>query len=368
MEEKKIKVAMVTNHFGITGIGTVIMNYCRALDKNKYELTIIAGVPVADKYKRECKEYGIHLIILPSRQKNTKNHYIKMWKELKKGRYDIVHDHGSSSMMAIELTLAKLAGVKVRIAHSHNSVCPNMKLHRLLNPYFKKVYTKAVACGKLAGDWLFGENQYEILPNGFCTDDFSFSKPYRDKIRKELGIENEIVIGHIGRVNAQKNQEYLLKVFEQVVMKNDNVILLLVGTGPDSKKVEGLIEQHPNRNQIILYGETDNPAKFYSAMDVFVLPSKFEGLPVVLLEAQISGLPCIVSDKVTREVDFGDISWLSIDSDPVEWANEILKRNYTIVKRESYKYEHMKEIKCYDINYNAKILDKMYTKLMENFF
>ena len=176
MNNKKIKVAMVTNHFGITGIGTVIMNYCKALDKEKYDLTILAGQPISEKYEKECLENDIHLVTLPSRHGNPKDHYIALWKALRAGHYDIVHDHGSSSMMAIELTIAKLAGVKSRIAHSHNSNCPNMKVHKLLNPYFRTVYTKALACGQLAGNWLFGENNFEVLPNGFHTDDFTFSK------------------------------------------------------------------------------------------------------------------------------------------------------------------------------------------------
>src|SRR5699024_10900602 len=121
MAKKKIKVAMITNHFGITGIGTVMMNYCKTLDKTKYDLTIIAGTPIAVQYEKECKENGIRLISLPSRHQESKAHYIGLWKALKAGQYDIIHDHGNSSLMAVELTIARLAGVRNRIAHSHNS-------------------------------------------------------------------------------------------------------------------------------------------------------------------------------------------------------------------------------------------------------
>ena len=227
--KKKIKVAMLTSHFDITGIGTVIMNYCKALDKEKYDLTILAGDPIADKYEKECNQYGIHLISLPSRHGNPKMHYIELWKELKNGQYDIVHDHGNSSMMAIELTIARFAGIKNRIAHSHNSTCPNIKVHKFLNPYFKMVYTKALACGKLAGDWLFGENNFEILPNCFHTEEFTFSQKARDMIRRKLNIEDKFVIGHIGRINEQKNQEYLLNIFEKIAAEREDVFLLIVG-------------------------------------------------------------------------------------------------------------------------------------------
>lgn len=363
---KKIKVAMLTSHFDITGIGTVMMNYCIALNKEKYDLTIIAGKPIADKYKNECKEYGIHLATLPSRHEESKRHYIALWKALKAGNYDIVHDNGNSSMMAVELTIAKLAGVKNRIAHSHNSTCPNMRVHRLLNPYFRTVYTKALACGQLAGNWLFGKDNFEVLPNGFHTENFAFSKENRDAIRSELGIEDQLLIGHIGRINEQKNQEYLLDIFKKVAAMRNDATLLIVGTGPDEEKIKARVQDHPYKDRIILYGEADNPAAFYSAMDVFVFPSRYEGLPVVLLEAQISGLPCIVSDKVTKEVNLGDINWLPIDVDPKRWADTILTAKYrSEQKRVAYRINHLCQIKKYDIDQSVRQLDRIYTCLMK---
>lgn len=365
MNNRKIKVAMVTNHFGITGIGTVIMNYCKALDKEKYDLTILAGQPISEKYEKECLENDIHLVALPSRHGNPKGHYIALWKALRAGHYDIVHDHGSSSMMAIELTIAKLAGVKNRIAHSHNSNCPNMKVHKLLNPYFRTVYTKALACGQLAGNWLFGENNFEVLPNGFHTGDFAFSEKERAVVRTKLGVENQLLIGHIGRINEQKNQEYLLDIFKEVAAIRDDAILLIVGTGPDEEKIKSRVKEHPYRNRIILYGETDNPTALYSAMDIFVFPSRYEGLPVVLLEAQISGVPCVVSDKITREVDLGDLIWKSIDDAPKQWANEILSVEYrSEEERTTYRKKHLGEIQQYDITHSVKQLDEIYTNLL----
>lgn len=366
MNDRKIKVAMLTSHLEITGIGTVMMNYCKTLDKNKYELTILAGQPVAEKYRQECKENKIRLVVLPSRHGSPKKHYITLWKELKAGHYDIVHDHGNSSIMAIELTIAKLAGIRIRIAHSHNSTCPNMKVHRILNPYFKLVYTKALACGKLAGEWLFGKDHFEVLPNGFHTDDFIFSQKKREAIRDELKIGEQFIIGHIGRINEQKNQEYLLKVFEKIVPMQKNAILLLVGTGPNSDRIRDCIDSHPYKKQIFLYGETDNPTAFYSAMDVFAFPSKFEGFPVVLLEAQISGLPCVVSDKVTKDIDFGDIIWQSIDEAPELWATVIsAERKRSEQERIAYRQEHLDRIAKFDISQTVNQLDKIYTDLMK---
>lgn len=364
--DKKIKVAMVTNHFEITGISTVILNYCKALDKNKFDLSIIVGVPIAKENIEECERYGIDLISLPARHGEPLEHYFGLWKVLKRNPYDIVHIHGSSSMMAIELTIAKYAGKKNRIAHSHNTMCSNMIVHKLIKRYFRKQYTKAIACGNLAGGWLFGENQFEILPNGFHTECFRFDSEERNQIRKKLNIEDCFVIGHIGRFNDQKNQSYLLRVFEKVAGERKNAILLLVGIGPDFDTVKNLVENHPYKNQIILYGATSNTKAMYSAMDVFVFPSKYEGLPVVLLEAQTSGLPCIASDRITKEVDFGDIIWESIDHTPKRWADIILNlRPNQNTDRYKYYYTKQEKREEYDIDNTVKQLEKIYLELMD---
>lgn len=362
----RIKIAMVTNHFGITGISTVILNYCKALNHDKFDLTVLAGKPIDKENQKECERYGIKLVVLPSRHQTPTSHYMALWKELKKNQYDIVHVHGSSSMMALEMTIAKISGVKIIIAHSHNSSCPNIRIHKILNPYFKKIYSKALACGELAGNWLYGEKQFEVLPNGFHTDKFVFDTEEREQIRMELHIEDKLVIGHIGRFNEQKNQPYLLQFFEQLAKRKDNVILLLVGTGPDLEKTKALVNKHPFRSQIILYGVTKNTRALYSAMDVFALPSKYEGLPVVLLEAQINGLPCIVSDKVTREVDFGNIIWESIDIAPEVWAKRILTIKIPDgTERQKFYEIHKQQIIKYDINNTVKQLENIYKTLME---
>lgn len=363
---KKMKIAMITNHFGITGISTVILNYCKALDHDKFDLSVIAGKPIAEENKKECEQNGIKLIVLPSRHQQSAKHYIGLWKILKRNKYDIVHVHGNSSMMAIELTIAKMASARVRIAHSHNSACPNMKIHKILNPYFRTVYKKALACGVLAGDWLYGQNQFDVLPNGFHTERFLFDKKERERTRKELHIENKLVIGHIGRFNEQKNQSYLLRVFGKVVEKKKDSVLLLVGTGPDFEKIKDLVDAHPYKSQIILYGVTKNTQAMYSAMDIFMLPSRHEGLPVVLLEAQISGLPCIVSDKVTKEMDFGNICWESIDAAPEIWAKRILDIGVTEeAGRQEYYRDHKEQIREYDIENTVKQLERIYMELRE---
>lgn len=366
MKDKKIKVAMVTNHFGITGISQVILNYCKALNRDRFDLTVIAGEPFAPENREECEQNGIKFVVLPSRHQKSFRHYFGLWKALK-NNFDIVHVHGGSSIMAVELTIARLAGVKIRIAHSHNSACPNMKIHKILNPYFKKTYTKALACGELAGNWLFGENNFEVLPNVFHTGNFKFDPSKRERVRKELNLENRFVLGHIGRFNKQKNQPYLLKIFEKLAQKRGDAVLLLAGTGPDFEKTKALVDTHPYKERIILYGTTKDASAVYSAMDYFALPSLHEGLPVVLLEAQISGLPCVVSDKVTKEVDFGGICWASVEDSPNVWA-EIILDSYISreTDRQGYYEKHNKQIAEYDIENTVNQLERIYFELTQN--
>lgn len=192
-----------------------------------------------------------------------------------------------------------------------------------------------------------------------------FDESGRKQMREGFNIEDKFVIGHIGRFNEQKNQAYLIESFEEVAKVRSDAVLLLVGTGPDYDKVKGLVDNSLYKNQIILYGVTRETLAMYSAMDVFVFPSRYECLSVVLLEARMTGLPCIVSDKVTREVDFGEIQWLSIEGAPAKWAKSILQTvAQSNVQRRNYRSEHITEIQSYDINQTVKQLDRIYEHLV----
>lgn len=365
MHSKRIKVAMITNSMSINGISAVIMNYCRNLDRSRFQISILAGEPIDSVYADECERNEIEMITLPPRKQDTYHYYRALYHILWKNEFDIVHIHCNSATVTPELLIAWLCGVKIRIAHSHNTTCSNMKIHRAMYPLFRRLYTNGLACGQMAGEWLFRDKKFEVLPNGFQTENFSFDAAERESIRSELHIGHSLVIGHIGRFNGQKNQPYLLRVFEKVAEKRTDAVLLLVGTGPDFEATRAIAEKSRYKDRIILYGTTQNPRAMYSAMDVFVLPSRYEGLPVVLLEAQITGLPCIVSDRVTKEMDFGSICWESIDADPEIWAEKILGTQLLReVDREAYRQAHQNQIAAYDIKSTAKQLDRIYTNLM----
>lgn len=357
----KIKVAMITNHLEITGIGTVIINYCKAIDKSKYDIHIIAGIPISEQYKKEAELNCIKIISLPSRHHEPCKHYKNLFKALKEGNYDIVHDHGNSSMMTIELMLARLAGIKVRIAHCHSKIPSNKFSYKVLHHLFKYSYTKGLACSELAGNWLFGEGNFQVLINGFNTKAFLYSGKQREIVRKQLNIEDRYVIGHVGRFNEQKNHPFLLDIFEEVAKVEPKAVLLLVGIGPDYVKTKRLVDVHPFNNRIILYGESNNVSPLYSAMDVFVFPSKCEGLGLVAVEAQISGLRCVVSDAVPKEISVGDkVTFVSLKESSSFWADIVLKQLTTIEHREDFFKHNQYSVSFYDMSNCVKKLDIVY--------
>ena len=208
---------------------------------------------------------------------------------------------------------------------------------------------------------MYGNGAFKVIPNAFETEAFALNSETRLLIRKKLEVGDNLVIGHIGKFNNQKNQNYLIRAFEKLSYEDDKAILLLVGNGPDLEEIRNQAQHTACADRIIFWGATENPEYLYSAMDIFALPSRFEGLPVVLLEAQISGLPCIVSDKVTREVDFGDIVWKSIEDDPQAWADTMISmQRRTEVQRKQYRLQHVKQIARYDIKESAKLVENIY--------
>ncbi|MGN1282521.1 MAG: glycosyltransferase family 1 protein [Limosilactobacillus sp.] len=362
MQKGKIKIAIITTNLEMTGISSVIMNYVSYLDKRKYDLTVIAGERINKSYIEQCKKNNVQLIRLPNKRKHIWQYYFLLYKTIIKNKYDIFHVNGSSSTLGIDLLIAKLAGVKIRIAHSHNTTTENLRIHKLLKPLFNSMYTNALACGTEAGKWLFGNESFTVIPNGFEINNFKFNMEIRREMRAKLGIPDDVeVIGHIGRFNFQKNHEFILRIFSAYLKLNPNSVLLLIGNGPDFNKIKEKVGKSKFKNKIILYGETSNPNYMYMAMDKFIFPSRFEGLPVTLLEAQISGLPAVISDVITNEVVLSkNVKSESLSSSAVEWAKDLLslpKEN-----REEFFNNYLKKFKNYEITNNIQKLSNVYDK------
>jgi len=301
---KKIKILFVNG--GLMdrgGISSFICNYLKCFDFDKFEVYIaVHGFGIGQR-DDELKLMGCHIYNLPIKSKS----YFKWKKSLKKllldENIDIIHANADAGNGPI-LKIAKQCGIKVRISHSHNTqLLTSNKIRIILNNIQKKQIikyaTSLFACSKLAGEWLYGSNNFEVINNAIDYDQFKFDENKRIMIRKKLDISNEtFVIGHVGRFDYQKNHQFILSLANKLMDKN--ILFLLIGDGHLRKQIEKNIEAN-NLKNVILLGEIENVADYLNAMDCFIMPSLFEGLSVVSIEAQVNGLKCIFSNTITTE-------------------------------------------------------------------
>ena len=280
---------------------------------------------------------------------------------LKKEKYDIVHVNGNSTTMSIELLAAWFAGIKVRIAHSHNTTADHTKINKLLRPIFNLTVNGRVACNIAAGKWLFHQKKFLVIRNGINLSHFHFDESLRENYRKTLKLnKDDILLGNVGRFNRQKNQVVLLDLIKQL---GDNYYLVLVGSGVNFEKIKKRVDSDVFlRKHIFFTGAVSDTSGWLNAMDLFLLPSLYEGQPYTLIEATASGLDAVVSNIISSENDLvSNISFERLDS-PKDWVQKIKIpiANNRELRSNSY-CQKLKE-KGYDTTENAKMLLKYYKK------
>lgn len=302
------------------GITSVIVSYLEAMDLSGLEVYVIATNVCEPEIQTKLIQLGCHIVQLPSRTSHPVMYFIELSKFIYKNQIEVVHGHGNSATLAIEMGAAWLGGCKCRIAHSHNTKCDQVYVDKILRPIFNCMYTEAFACSKEAGKWLFKDKDFFVLTNGRDINKYKFNKITRTAVRNKLGIDKEICIGHVGGFYEQKNHAFLIEIFREIKKIENNVKFFLIGDGP----LKNQIEQKGYGLDINFTGNIDNVCDYLNAMDGMLLPSFFEGLPLVSIEWQINGLPCILSDKITKECSLAkNIKYMSLDN-PHKWAVEIL--------------------------------------------
>lgn len=322
-----IKVLIITTvGLGFYGITNSVMNYYRNMDKTEFQIDFVNPAIIPERLKKEINDSGGTVYEIIMRNYRPLSYMGHLAKIIKKGNYDIVHCHGNSATLAVELVVAKLCKVKVRIAHSHNSTCDHMRVHNVLKPLFHLSYTHAFACSEKAGNWIYGSKPFTVIHNGIPVKNFFYKEETREQYRKLLGYEENKVIGHVGHFSYQKNHEFLVQVFSKLYKKDHNYRLLLIGDGDLQGEVRKLVKELELEAAVTYYGETLEVSNLLQAMDVFVFPSRFEGLGIVVIEAQTSGLPCIVSDEIPIEAKVTDlIHYLSLNDSLDTWADKIIE-------------------------------------------
>lgn len=370
-KEESVRIAHIIGKWIGGGVESVVMNYYRNIDKSKIQFDFICDDDSTNIPRAEIESMGGRIILIPPYQKVFK--YQKELKRvLREGNYRIVHSH-INALSVFPLRAAKKAGVPVRIAHSHSTT--NKKewkkniLKMVLKPFSKVYATHYFACTEHAGRWLFGDKTFDegkvyILNNAIDLDKFKYNEEVRRAKRKDLNIDDDtIVIGHAGRFVAQKNHEFIIDIFNEVHKQNKNTKLMLIGKGPLEEHIKEKVEQYRLTEAVMFLGQRpDDIHELYQAMDIFLFPSLYEGLGMVAIEAQCSGLPCICSTEVPEAAKVtNNIEFIDLQENIEKWTEEVL-----LHINNSRKEDYIDQVeKCgYNIRQEVKELEKKYLSFM----
>lgn len=337
------------------GVEKFIVNLMKYISPKECELHF--AVPYAEDhvefYEPFVKEWGavVHKLgggkeISAYNRKSIINKRVEFYKLLKKERFDVCYINvgGAGAAHIIETYMALLAKVPVVLVHSHTSGITEArlpqnsffkkKIHSLFRYFWPQKKVKYLACSEMAAQWLYpriaGKGNYEFIPNAIDTKHFEYSEADREEMRKEYNIRDELVILNVGRLSKPKNHVFLLKVFKEVVRRNPDAKLILVGEGELEETIKTMIHRLELLDNVIMIGAVKNVAPYYSMADVFLFPSLYEGLGIVLLEAQVNGIPILASDAVPKEVKVNpSLEFLSLIEKEEIWAEKVIELSKT---------------------------------------
>lgn len=369
-DDEPVRVAQIMGKWVGGGVESVVLNYFQNIDKNKIQFDFICDSDSTNIPYELIENLGGKVIIIPPYQKVFKYHK-ELKKILKEGKYKIVHSH-INVLSVFSLFAAWSAKVPIRIAHSHSTTNSKEKKKNLfkffLRPLNKIFATDYMACTEHAGRWMFGNKCFDngkvfVLNNAINLDSYKYDKNTRIKLRRELKINNSTkVIGCIGRFVDQKNHRFLIDVFKKYHEINKDSMLLLLGQGPLLEEIKEKVNTLGLNECVMFLGQKSDANKYYSVFDCYVMPSIYEGLGMVYIEAQVSGLSCLASTdvpriaKVTKNMDFMNLSE-NID----EWAKKINKIIYTQRKDCSSEVG----LAGYDITIEVQKLENKYLDLLK---
>lgn len=331
MRQSPVRVAQIMGIMENGGVEAVVMNYYRAIDRSRIQFDFFVDETSSFPQREEIERLGGRCFLVPSYAHPLR--YIRALTRLfRENRYSIVHAQ-INTMGVFPLFAAWLARVPVRICHNHSTAHAGegtkslMKL--LLRPFARLFATDYFACGETAARWMFGNRLFDagrvsVLPNAIDLARFRFSADDRAAVRAEIGAgEDTLVVGHIGRFMFQKNHTFLLHIFRALLAIRPDSLLLLAGEGELLEETQAQSKQLSVDTRVRFLGVRRDAHRLYCAMDAFCLPSFYEGLPVVMVEALANGLTCVVSDQVTRELNAFSVTQLPLESDAAVWAQAL---------------------------------------------
>lgn len=363
MENEPIRVLHIVPNMQAGGLETLIMNIYRNIDRTKIQFDFLVHYIGNYFYDDEIRKMGGIIYKLSVRDDNNFLKYLKDLDHFFKTHqeYKIVHGH-MESLGQFYFKKAKNNHVPVRIAHSHNSATENTIkgwIKRILLKRFKIYATDFFACSQKAGEFMFANKKFTVLKNAIIVDNFVYNDEERNRLREELKIQNKMVIGHVGRFCEQKNHKFLIDIFRNIVEAEDNAVLLLIGTGETFVKIHKQVRAYGLEDCVIFLGVRKDIASLYQAMDCFVFPSLFEGLGIVAIEAQCSGLPVVGSDVIPKEAAVtNQFHYMSLDDSAEAWAKKIVDVTKQERKAEIGKIRE----EGYDVHDVAAYLQEFYIK------
>lgn len=357
-----IRILQIGMSDSLGGIETFIINLYRNIDKNKFQFDFIDMTKNGICYKDEIERMGGKIYKVTPRKESIIKNKNELRKIIIENNYKIMHFHLNTLSYVTPIIIAQnLKNIKI-IIHSHNQwKGKNIKtlfLDKINRCRIKKDKIIKLACSDVAGKWIFKNEKFQIIDNGIDLEKFAFSEDKRQKIRKELNIDEDcVVIGHVGAFREQKNHNYLIDIFNEYLKNNSNAMLLLIGEGNLKNEIQEKVNTLKITNKVKFLGLRNDTDYLYSSMDYFIFPSFFEGLPIAMIEAQASGVNCIASNKITDEVCINNnVKLIDINKKPNEWASEIKSLSdlskRKIINKNLNKYNLKETIKKMEDIYN----------------
>jgi glycosyltransferase involved in cell wall biosynthesis len=370
MDVKSVKILIIGHTGKMGGVETFIRNTTLFSDKDKVQFDFLIH---GDKKCLFAEEFNSfynnrnHIYFLPKFKKNPMKTIAALWKFYKEHHeYKYIHlETGAAAELLYCFPYYLFYGMKV-IIHSHNGGNSEPKLlQKVLIPLVNVIADKKLACSDAAAVFMFGKMsapEAKLIYNGIDADKFRYSEKMRKACRESFRIEeNALVIGHIGRFSKQKNHSYLIEIFQEIYNRQPNAVLVLGGTGELEEDIKEKVKRYKLQSKVIFTGLQEDTSALYSAMDVFVMPSLYEGLPIVAIEAQASGLPCVFSNKISIQVRLTEQTEMAaLEEGARNWADRILSLYFKSTSTDRYKGVKAILNKGYDIHDTVSHLERIY--------
>ena len=356
--DSPVRVLHVIAGMGSGGAESFLMNMCRHMDPEKVQFDFLLRSN-ENIYTDELNSMGCRVYYTASFPRHWLKNMVQTWRIIRQNQYKIIHVHANALLYVFPLLIAKKLGVPCRIMHSHNSSMAYksaLPIHQFFRNRIHRIATHCFACSEQAGEWMF-PGQYEIIHNAIEVDKFRFDQTAREKIRAEWNLPADaFVIGHVGRFWEQKNHAFLLNVFSKVLQQKPDAYLVLIGEGGMEQQIRDLACDLSLRDHVIFAGVRKDVNQALSAFDVFAFPSIYEGLGIVVIEAQANGLATVCSEAVPdKAILIHNVKRISLNKGPEFWADVIIQSDTQRVES-----GHILVKAGYDINMEAEQLQDFY--------